>query len=157
MLEATGTAPVREALSQALDAAGLRSSASLKDSAAVVRAAQRWIQSNIRYLREYPETYQTPARTLEWRVGDCDDQAPLLAAMVRSARIPARLVVVGWDGDDEPRPVPRHIYAQAQLPQGWTSAETVKPVALGWDAGKWKESQGRRVAYSLVGDTGPLG
>ena len=85
------------------------------------------------------------------------NHAPLLAAMVRSARIPARLVVVGWDGDDSPRPVPRHIYAQALLPDGWTTAETVKPVALGWDAGEWKEGQGRRVAYSLVGDTGPLG
>lgn len=125
---------------------------------------QRFVQTRIRYLREYPETYQSVARTLAWGVGDCDDHSPAVAAMLRTARIPARLAVVGWDDPEKGEPVkPRHIYAQGLLPDNehpgelvWRSLETVQPVPLGWDAGEWKRGRGHRVAYSYVGDRGPL-
>ena len=135
-----------------------------RDPETIARAVQRFVQTRIRYLREYPETYQSAARTIAWRVGDCDDHAPLVASMVRTARIPARLAVVGWDDPATgERMKPRHIYAQALLPDDegagelvWRSLETVQPVPFGWDAGEWKRGRGHRVAYSYVGDRGPL-
>lgn len=123
----------------------------------LARGLQRWIQNRIRYVREYPERYQTPARTLEWGIGDCDDQAPLMAALARTCRIPARLCIGGWNEPPSDEPKWRHIWAQVLLPgEGWTSAETVRAVPLGFDAGAWMASRGRSTRRTYVGDRGPL-
>ena len=127
-----------------------------RDPTRLTRAVQRWVQSNVRYLREYPERYQRPTRTLKWRVGDCDDMAPLVATMLRTARVPARLRFGGWGLQPGERPIFRHVYAQALLPRGWTTAETVRAVPLGFDAVEWKRAKGLEVKHADVGDRGPL-
>lgn len=152
---------MRSALVEAIDLAGLDGRAT-RDPAQLARAVQQFVQQRVRYLREYPETYQSVARTLEWGVGDCDDMSPVVAAMARTARIPARLCIVGWDEPAGGPLRPRHVYGQLLVPAEpgaepvWRTAETVRPVPLGWDAGEWKRSKGHRVAYSYVGDRGPL-
>lgn len=131
-----------------------------RDDAQLSRALQRWVQENVRFVREYPERYQTPARTLEWGIGDCDDQSPLMACLLRTCKIPARLCIGGWGEAPEDAPFWRHIYAQALLPidkrNEWVTVETVRRVPLGFDATDWMGEKGFRTARTFVGDSGPL-
>lgn len=129
----------------------------IRDELSLARALQEYVQENVRFVKEFPERYQSPIRTLQYKVGDCDDQAPLLAALLRTVKIPARLCIGGWGGRPGEPPVWRHIWAQALLPKhGWTSAETVRRVPLGFDAGEWMASRGFQTARTYVGDSGPL-
>lgn len=61
---------------------------------AELRAIFEWVRDHIRYTRDplNLETLQTPARTLAWSAGDCDDMATLLVALARTVDIPARFV-----------------------------------------------------------------
>lgn len=127
-----------------------------RDPAKLARAIQVWVQQNIRYVREYPERYQRPTRTLKWRIGDCDDKSPLVATLARTARIPSRLRFGGWGDRPGQRPWFRHVYAQSLLPRGWTTLETVRDVPMGFDAVAWKASKGLEVKTADVGDRGPL-
>lgn len=118
---------------------------------ALAEGIQQWVQRNIRYVREYPEIIASPERTLEWGIGDCDDRTVLVASALRSARIPARAVFVGWK--DGPGPVPfKHVYPQACLDGHWVTVETVRPVPLGWDASLAHARKGHRVAVQTIGD-----
>lgn len=104
----------------------------------LVRALQRYVQKKIAYLREHPETYVHPARTLEWEAGDCDDQASLLASLLRSVKVPARLTFAYWATGPTRR---GHVWAEAWIPYPkgygqkgrWVPAETIRAVPLGWD------------------------
>jgi len=44
-----------------------------RNHACYAMAIAEAVQKRIRYIREYPETFQTPPRTWEIRAGDCDD------------------------------------------------------------------------------------
>jgi transglutaminase-like putative cysteine protease len=131
-----------------------------RNDAKLIRALQRFVQENVRFVREYPERYQAPARTLEWGIGDCDDQAPLMACLARTCKIPSRLCIGGWGETAEDAPIWRHIYAQVLIPvegrERWVSSETVRRAPLGFDATDWMGSKGFRTARTFVGDNGPL-
>ncbi len=123
-----------------------------RDPAALARAVQQFVQDHIKYLREHPETYATPSRTLAWRVGDCDDQAMVVCTLLRSARIPCRLVLCG--ANDRGGAIDaQHVYAEAELSPGrWTALETVRRVPPGWNAlDQWRK-KGRAVAAWRYGD-----
>lgn len=129
-----------------------------RDPEALARAVQDHAQTRIKYVREYPETYASAARTLEWGIGDCDDLTILVASTLRGARIPCRAVFVGWSAPgDPPGPIAlRHVYPEAHLPgRGWTALEAVRRVPLGWRADDWKASQGFRTRTARIGDTAP--
>lgn len=100
--------------------------ADYKDQA---RALQAWVQTNIRYIRDPPdfELVQTPGKTLEYRAGDCDDQATLLAALLHSVGHPARFAALGFNG----RPF-SHVMVQTLIGRFWWGAETIIPRPLGW-------------------------
>jgi transglutaminase-like putative cysteine protease len=76
-------------------------------------ALARWVQTNITYVNELPEVFQTPLATLDTRYGDCDDQAVLLASLLESIGIPAYLVSIGWGAP--PAPELEHIYVVADV------------------------------------------
>lgn len=106
-----------------------------RDVPALGAAVQRFTQKHIRYLREHPETYAMPSRTLAWQAGDCDDQAMVVCALLRGARVPCRLVFVGTDKGHGGPIKPQHVYTEAELTPGrWTALETVRAVAPGWNA-----------------------
>jgi transglutaminase-like putative cysteine protease len=82
------------------------------------RVLLEWLHERVRFEpdpNEWTEgdLYQSPRSTWQARRGDCDDTAPLLAAMLRAAGLRSRLVAMssekyGWQ--------PRHVSVQAYLP-----------------------------------------
>lgn len=115
--------PLQGARSQALDIIG--------DASYVgqVRAVQCWTQSNIRYVQDPPdvELVQTPQKTLQWRAGDCDDQAVLVAALLTSIGHPCQFIAVGFSGG----PL-SHVLTRTKIGSQWVAVETIKPVSLGF-------------------------
>jgi len=90
---------------------------------------QRWIQNCIRYVRDPVdvELVQTPEVTLKLGTGDCDDQATLLAAMLKATGHPAQFVAVGINGGPF-----SHVLVETRLGRGWVAAETILKKPVGW-------------------------
>lgn len=61
-------------------------------------AIGEWVQREITYVNELPETFQTPRRTVEFGRGDCDDAAVLVATLLEAIGIPAKLVGMKVNG-----------------------------------------------------------
>lgn len=121
-----------------------------RDNRALARSVQRMVQTHIKFVKEKPETYVHPVRTLSWRIGDCDDQATVVASMLRGCGIPCRLAFVGTDKGTGQTPIsPGHVYTEAQLDpkrDEWTALETVRAVPMGWDApAQWRKKGWRTV------------
>lgn len=72
-----------------------------RDDRSQASAIYRAVKHNIRFRGEYSETVQTPLVTLQLQAGDCDDHATLIAALLRSIGIPARLETVSTDSTQE--------------------------------------------------------
>lgn len=135
-----------------------------KDDLRLVQEIQQFVQHNVKYFREFPERWQSPIRTLTWKIGDCDDQTILVCCLLRTFRIPMRTKHIRYPADDAGTPVKPesglatkklgHVYSQAKLPGiGWVSLETVKPVPLGWDAADWiAETKGVPSQIDYAGD-----
>lgn len=93
-------------------------------------ALQRWVNGNIRYLRDPAgmELVQAPERTLDIGAGDCDDQATLLAALLTATGHKARFVAVGMKG----KPI-SHVLVETLIgPDKWYGAETIIAKPFGW-------------------------
>ena len=99
-----------------------------KDYAAEAEAIFNEVRDGIRYMRDVNgvETLQEPQITLASKLGDCDDQTVLLAAMLESIGIPTRFVVAGYSG-----PHFEHVYLQAWLGQ-WVDMDATEPHPMGW-------------------------
>src|SRR5258705_11409494 len=80
--KATGDPRLRQHLAELMRARGLPA----RDPRALTEAVQQYNQQKLKYLREYPETYATPERTLQWGVGDCDDFTILTCAALRGVK-----------------------------------------------------------------------
>ena len=101
-----------------------------KDARAEVTALQRFCRDKIKYMRDIDEveTLQTPVQTLKLGVGDCDDKATLLGALLGSIGYPSRFCAIGVRGEFY-----SHVMCQARLGRGWVNCETiVKDVDIGW-------------------------
>jgi len=97
-----------------------------KDYLSELAALYHFVWRTIRYQRD-PRTVElvkTPEATLATRVGDCDDQATLLAALVLLSGAEARLVTVGFRPDG----VLTHVFCEGLDPRTkrWV---TLDPVA----------------------------
>lgn len=64
-----------------------------RNHACYAMAIAEAVQRRIRYIREYPETFQTPPRTWEISAGDCDDFTTLTGSLLETLGI--RNEVVG--------------------------------------------------------------
>lgn len=86
------------------------------------------VRDGVRYMRDVHgvETLQDPPITLASKLGDCDDQTTLLAAMLESIGIPTRFVVAGYSG-----PHFEHVYLQAWLGE-WVNMDATEPHPMGW-------------------------
>lgn len=102
-----------------------------KHYAAEAEAIFNEVRDRVRYMRDVHavETLQEPPITLASRLGDCDDQAALLASMLESVGIPTRFVVAGYSG-----PHFEHVYLQAWLDDvgGWVDMDPTEPHPMGW-------------------------
>jgi transglutaminase-like putative cysteine protease len=61
-----------------------------------IKAIHAFVRDNIQYVRDVKgvETLATPIKTLEFRAGDCDDQAVLLASLLESIGHSTRFVAM---------------------------------------------------------------
>ena len=101
-----------------------------KDYRAEAEAIFNEVRDGIRYMRDVNgvETLAEPHITLTTRLGDCDDQSTLLAALLESIGIPTRFVVAGYSG-----PHYEHVYLQAWLDEdGWIDMDATEPNPMGW-------------------------
>lgn len=101
-----------------------------RDELAEVSALFDWVRDSVRYVRDVHalETLSDPAITLARRLGDCDDQSTLLAAMLESVGYPTRFVIGAfaapgaWD----------HVWMQVFAGGQWIDADPTEHQPLGW-------------------------
>lgn len=101
-----------------------------QDDAAEVEAVYTFVRDYIRYTKDVfgIETLATPDKTLQMRVGDCDDMTVLLASMLESIGYPTRFVIEGYsDGVTW-----EHVYLEACLYGEWVALDPTEQVAMGW-------------------------
>ncbi|MHB1798926.1 MAG: transglutaminase-like domain-containing protein [Vulcanimicrobiaceae bacterium] len=99
-------------------------SAPPRNTLAEAQAIARYVRGHIRYTRDPVdvESVSPPAWTLGARAGDCDDQAILVASLLRAVGIPARFVAVGPARDHYV-----HTFAEAQISGHWVPLDTALP------------------------------
>lgn len=114
-----------------------------RDLRAFARAVQLHAQS-IKFFREFPEVIAAPWITDEWGIGDCDDKSRMIAAVVKSFRIPVRLVFVTFA--KKPGFNVSHVFPEIELDGKWLPAESVQPWPLGKDPLEMLKRKG--TAYS---------
>lgn len=95
-----------------------------------VTALFEYVRDHIRYVRDIVgvETVMTPDKTLHARIGDCDDQTLLLAALLESVGYITRFVVSGYS---DVRAL-EHVYLQVLVNGMWISADPTEHEPLGY-------------------------
>jgi hypothetical protein len=102
-----------------------------KDEYSEVTALFDFVRQNIRYVKDIHdvETLSTPDKTLAGRVGDCDDQATLLATMLESVGYPTRFAVAGYQSPH----TFEHVYLQVFVHGDWVDCDPTEQSAyFGW-------------------------
>ncbi len=102
-----------------------------RDQKSLARAVQLYAQS-IKFFREFPEVIAAPWVTADWGIGDCDDKSRMIAAVIKSFRMPVRLVFVTFQKPNASAPV-SHVYPEIFVDNQWQPAESVQPWPLGKD------------------------
>jgi transglutaminase-like putative cysteine protease len=101
-----------------------------KDFRGEIETVYDWVDRNIRFVKDINgiETLQTPTRTLQLEVGDCDDHSILLSALLESIGHPTRFVAVGFSPGNF-----SHVLTETRLGGRWIPLETTVPGAhIGW-------------------------
>lgn len=102
-----------------------------KNFGAQVQAIHSFMQNNIAYVRDITnvETLSTPIKTLEYRKGDCDDQATLIAALLESIGHPTRFVAIKMKTFGPYV----HVFTETKIGRKWVAVETTEkwPVGMG--------------------------
>lgn len=102
-----------------------------KDEFSEACALFEFVRDNIRYVKDVHgvETLATPVITLATKIGDCDDQTTLLAALLESVGYPTRFVIAAYHYPDEFE----HVYMQACVAGEWLAMDATEQCALGWE------------------------
>jgi hypothetical protein len=69
-----------------------------RDERCQALAVARWVQERIYYVHEGRETFQLPTTTVKTGAGDCDDHTTLMASMLMTIGIRAKLCLVNVEG-----------------------------------------------------------
>ena len=101
-----------------------------KNFAAEVRAVHDYVRRNIRYRKDINgiETVATPVKTLEYRAGDCDDQAVLVATLLETLGHPTRFVAVKMK---HLGPFV-HVLTETKIGPKWVPVETTENWPVGY-------------------------
>lgn len=92
-----------------------------------------FVRDGIRYVRDPAdlELVASPAKTLEYRQGDCDDKCTLLAALLESIGHPAKFVALGFGAQPF-----SHVIVETRAGARWLPLETItvngEPKPPGW-------------------------
>lgn len=107
-----------------------------RDADGEIQALFNWVKSHIKFRGEHGETLQSPEITVRLAAGDCDCQAVLLAALLRSIGYTTRFVTVAAD-PREPESF-SHVYIEVfdKKTGGWISLDTTDAKSeVGWRPG----------------------
>lgn len=99
-------------------------------------AIHNWVAENIRYANDAQsvETLIYPSELLKMKVGDCDDQSMLVAALAESIGMPARFVTIAADSNNPSEF--SHVFSQIKVSGRWMTADTTMPGhPFSWDPG----------------------
>lgn len=101
-----------------------------RNQLAEVDALFSWVQEHVRYVRDVHEveTLSSPDKTMQGLVGDCDDQATLLATLLESVGYPTRFVATGYTYPDQLE----HVYLQVFVDGDWIDLDPTERMPLGW-------------------------
>lgn len=101
-----------------------------KDDYAEIEALFRLVQQGIRYCKDIHnvETLSSPTMTLAQRLGDCDDQATLLAALLETVGYPTRFVIAAYQAPG----MYEHVYLQVFCHGQWLDLDPTEQNAIGW-------------------------
>jgi len=104
-------------------------------------------------MRERPERFASPLRTILWGFGDCDDKSILIASILRSFRIPVRLKFIRftYKKNGETNKV-SHVYPQFKYKGNWLALESVHPWLLGDDPEDRAKRKGINPEVHTIGD-----
>ena len=126
-----------------------------RDPRALARAIQRYSQQHIKFMRERPERFVKPTRTIKWGFGDCDDKSILIATILRSFRVPVRLAFIRFEVR---KPNGRskkisHVYPEVFLDGRWEALESVHPWELGDSPQQRARAKGLSPMVAVIGPT----
>lgn len=98
-------------------------------------AILRWVQQNIRYVRDIYrcETIQWPQRTLIWKAGDCDDMSTLIVALLQALGFPQTGFVAQRRIKGGPY---KHVFAVCKIKGIWYKLDgtgKLPPHPIPWD------------------------
>jgi hypothetical protein len=101
-----------------------------KDEFSEASALYEFVRDHVRYVKDINgvETLCSAEKTLATRIGDCDDQTTLLAAMFEAVGYPTRFCVAGYN---EPELL-EHVYCQVFIDGDWLDCDPTEPAFLGW-------------------------
>jgi transglutaminase-like putative cysteine protease len=101
-----------------------------KNDYAEIEAVFHLVQQGIRYCKDIHqvETLSTPTMTLAQRLGDCDDQATLLATLLESIGYPTRFVIAAYQQPG----MYEHVYIQVYCHGQWLDLDPTEQQGIGW-------------------------
>jgi transglutaminase-like putative cysteine protease len=89
---------------------------------ALARKAARWVDRHV-HSKSYGRGFSSAVEVLQSRTGDCSEHAVLLAATLRAAGIPARIVVgLTYDSGN----LIGHMWTEAYV-DGWVTLDALDP------------------------------
>ncbi len=127
------------------------------DPVAFAKAVQKFAQEKVKFFREMPERWQSPCRTILWGIGDCDDKTILISCILRSFRIPVKLVFVRYTKPNKYnlniKKKQGHVFPCAYVGGKWTALESVRPVDFGFNPIDKLKQQGATIDnIECIGD-----
>jgi len=93
-----------------------------RDYDCYIRKIVSFIKSTVKYVNDPPKTevFQSPLRTLDYKMGDCDDHAILTATLLRAAGFKVKVVLGAPNGNRYD-----HVYVKVLHPgKGWLTIDT---------------------------------
>jgi transglutaminase-like putative cysteine protease len=142
---------------------GIRSWVVRKAAVEAVRGVERgqpeidsvfnWVKDNIEFRGEAGETLQSPEATLNLGAGDCDDQATLIATLLRSLGYQTDFRTVAMQGSEDEF---SHVYAVVQDKQTgqWVPLDTT--VERAWPGWEPEQIARERTYGAASGNSGGL-
>lgn len=124
-----------------------------RDPAALARAVQLYAQQHIRFMREDPERFASPLRTIQWGFGDCDDKSIFIATVLNSFRVPTRLVFIRYVKPQMDGTTKRvsHVYPEAHINGQWLALESVHPWPMGKSPYEEAVTRGLHPSREVIG------
>ena len=123
-----------------------------RNDKALAEAILDYAQKYIKFFRERPERFVNPLRTIAMGIGDCDDKTIFIATILRTYRIPVRLVFLRFLNQSTSKYV-SHVFPEAYINNKWQAMESVHAWPLGDNPIDRMKRKGIKYTVNYIGDT----